>query len=290
VEVKGFEPRQLPLFLEAPTHAIRTAESKHEAREIYHAVRQSSLYDRALGMYLVGDDVRSEGAEIGRIGAWARGWFENENVFMHMQHKFLLALLQAGLHEEFFENMKTCMVPFQDPAVYGRSPLENTSFIVSSRNPDPRRHGRGCQPRSSGTTAEVLHMMLLMSFGARPFRWENGSLLLEFDPVLAPWMFTSEACERTMHGADGAQHTLHFDADTYSALFLGHTMVTYHNPMRLPTFGEDRAVVKSMTLDYGDRVIEHNGSVLRGELAEDVRDGRITRILLDLADYATCPG
>jgi hypothetical protein len=43
-------------------------------------------------MYLVSDSVAGEGPEVGRIWAWAPGWFENENVFLHLEHKYLLAL------------------------------------------------------------------------------------------------------------------------------------------------------------------------------------------------------
>lgn len=53
-----------------------------------------------------------------------------------------------------FEDLKNALPPFMDPSVYGRSTLENSSFIASSVNPDESMHGRGFVARLSGTTAE----------------------------------------------------------------------------------------------------------------------------------------
>ena len=55
------------------------------------------------------------------------------------------------------------------PEVYGRSILENSSFIASSRNPNPNNHGRGFVARLSGTTSEMLSMYLLMMQGEKSF-------------------------------------------------------------------------------------------------------------------------
>jgi len=283
VIVKRFESRRLPLFLEAPMHALRTERDTAAARKIYDALRAGPLYDEKLKMWLAGDDVSAEGPEIGRIGAWAPGWFENENVFMHMQHKLLLALLQAGLHDEFFENMLNCMCPFQDPRRYGRSPLENSSFIVSSRNPDVSRHGRGCQPRSSGTTAEVVHMTLVMSFGRKPFRRDGNGLSLCFEPILPDWLFTEAAQDRNVVDIDGTVHNMEFPADSYSALFLGHAMVTYLNPLRRATFGGDAVRVAGYRLTWNDGRSETiKGTALGDAHARAVRDRRIARIEVTL--------
>ena len=84
---------------------------------------------------------------------------------MHMTYKYLLSLLKAGLYDEFFSEIKTSLIPFLDPAVYGRSTLENSSFIASSVNPDPHVHGRGFVARLSGSTAEFLSMWITMMAG-----------------------------------------------------------------------------------------------------------------------------
>lgn len=283
VRVKRFEPHLLPAFLEAPTHALRIEQDAENARRMIRNLRQSPLYDRKLDMYMLSDSVREESPELGRIRAWPPGWFENENVFLHMEHKLLLAMLQAGLCEEFFEDMRRCLVCFQDPEVYGRSPLENTSFIVSSRHPRPGYHGRGFLPRTSGTTAEVVNMLLIMSFGQKPFRVLEGELALKLEPVLADWLFTETAGQREIIRPDGTSETLHFPEKSYVALFLGQVLVTYLNPSGRATFGETRAEVTGYRLTYSDGgKVEHRGDTLTGQEARDVRDGKVASMEVQL--------
>jgi len=69
----------------------------------------------------------------------------HQSIWLHMSYKFYLELLRGGLYEEFFHEIKTGLVPFMDNAVYGRSPLEASSFIVSSAFPDKKMHGAGFQ-------------------------------------------------------------------------------------------------------------------------------------------------
>ena len=81
--------------------------------------------------------------------------------------------------------MDTALVPYMDPAVYGRSVYENVSFIASSANPDPGIHGRGFCARLSGSTVEFLSMWHLMMFGAQPFRADaDGMVCLDLKPFL----------------------------------------------------------------------------------------------------------
>ncbi|NCS62348.1 MAG: hypothetical protein GW790_12980, partial [Rhodoferax sp.] len=85
------------------------------------------------------------------------------------------------------------LVAFLDPSIYGRSPLENSSFIASSRFPDAKVHGVGFVARLSGATAEWISMVLHMGLGAAPFVVEAGELRFKPQPVLADWLFTSQA-------------------------------------------------------------------------------------------------
>ena len=117
-------------------HALRAERDVNRARDLYRRVRESELYDRKLRMYKTNGPLDACSHEIGRLRAFTPGWLENESVFLHMAYKYLLEVLRAGLHEEFFAEMRGGLVPFVDPAVYGRSPLENSSFIVSSAHPD----------------------------------------------------------------------------------------------------------------------------------------------------------
>jgi hypothetical protein len=94
----------------------------------------------------------------------------------------LLGLLKAGLYTEFFNEIKTNLTCFMDPAVYGRSTLENSSFIASSINPDPYVRGQGFVARLSGSTAEMLSIWAYMMFGKKPFI-NDGELKLNLKPV-----------------------------------------------------------------------------------------------------------
>ena len=101
-------------------------------------------------MFKVNAPLESQSHEIGRARAFTPGWLENESIWMHMSFKYLWELQKAGLYEAFFEALKNHLPPFMDPQVYGRSPLENSSFIVSSAHPDESLHGNGFVARLSG--------------------------------------------------------------------------------------------------------------------------------------------
>jgi len=110
------------------------------------------------------------------------GWLENESIWSHMEYKYLLEVLRAGLYEEFYSDFKNCLVPFLNAKQYTRSILENSSFIVSSVNSDKSLHGAGFVARLSGSTAEIIHMWLIMNVGLRPFYLSReGKLCLELN-------------------------------------------------------------------------------------------------------------
>ena len=50
--------------------------------------------------------------DIGRARAFTPGWLENELIWLHMEYKYLLEVLRAGLYEHFFEDFKTSPDPF----------------------------------------------------------------------------------------------------------------------------------------------------------------------------------
>jgi len=270
VAARRFVQEPIAAFLEGTVHALRSAAGPAEALALYGAVRQSALYDRKLGMYRVNVPLDAESFEIGRSRIFAPGWLENESIFLHMHYKFLLETLRSGLAPQFFEDLKTGLVAFQDPAVYGRSPLENSSFIASSRFPDPKVHGTGFVARLSGATAEWISMVLHMGLGAAPFRLVDGSLRFEPKPVLADWLFTSAP-------KDG------FDADSYGFKLFGTTWVVYRNPKRRNTFGDGAVAPAAFELRYADgRVLNHAGSWLPTRLAADLREGRLTSLHIEL--------
>jgi hypothetical protein len=218
-------------------------------------------------MYKVNADLSQESDEIGRTRIFPRGWLENESVWLHMEYKYFLELLRCGLAKEFFTEIRGALVPFLDPVVYGRSILQNSSFIASSAHEDKNLHGQGFVARLSGSTAEWLHIWLVMNMGLDPFRLDdNHRLTLRFDPLLPSWLFTPKAQGE-------------FAAGTYSFKLFSKTMVTYHNPRLKDTFGTNGAKAQKIVLTYPSRKkVEVSGGQLGEFHARDVRQGAVDRI------------
>ncbi len=173
-------------------------ENKDAAKKHFAAMKKSSLYDKELKMFKVCSSLMSESNEIGRSRVFLPGWLENESVFMHMEFKYLLALLKAGLYEEFFASIKTCFPCFLKPEVYGRSILENSSFVSSSAFPDKRNWGRGFVARLSGSTAEFIDMWLTMILGNKPFSTDkNGNLAFSLKPSISSEFFDKKGIFET---------------------------------------------------------------------------------------------
>lgn len=259
VRPTAFEQRPLPAFLEGPVNALRVSPDAASARSLHQRVRASNLYDRKLGMYVTNVSLADCSHEIGRLRAFTPGWLENQSVFLHMAYKYLLELLRAGLRDEFFAELRCGLVPFADPAVYGRSPIENSSFIVSSAHPDPSIHGRGYAARLTGACAEFLSMWSLMLAGRQPFILRDSALCLRFAPAIPPWLFRKDG--------------------TLSFTFLSRCSVTY----RLLDRAASAPAVVSSTLHLDGRALTFDGDLIPAPYAEQVRAGEITRIDLDLA-------
>jgi hypothetical protein len=216
---RKFRHKPVSAFLEGTVQALRTVGSAVDARALYASVRNSMLFDTKLGMYRVNAPLDDMSFEVGRSKIFSPGWLENESIFLHMHYKFLLETLRSGLHTEFFADLQKGLVAFLDPTAYGRSPLENSSFIASSRFPDTKVHGVGFVARLSGATAEWISMVLHMGLGATPFVVDAGELRFKPQPVLADWLFT--------HQASGG-----FPANSFGFKLFGHTWVVYNNPKR----------------------------------------------------------
>lgn len=258
VRVREWKAVPLPAFLEGPARAMTEMDSG-SALELYRRVKESDLYDPALRMYKTSVSLEGLGMEAGRIRTFTPGWLERESVFLHMEYKYFLAILQSGLYREFYEAIRPALIPFQDPEVYGRSILENSSFLASSANPDPALRGRGFVSRLSGSTAEALSMWVEMFPGGTLFTVEDGELCFRLAPKLAGWFFD---------GGGEVRFTL-----------LSRCRVTYSNPGRRDTFGAGGAKIVAMELKYrdgGTRSVE--GSRVTGQAARDVRDGKVASI------------
>ncbi|MEC4748143.1 hypothetical protein [Methylomicrobium sp. Wu6] len=278
-EVTHFRQKPLPLFLEGFVHALRIAKPQ-EAGSLYDAAHNSELFDKKLGMYRLNERLGENAMELGRIGVFNYGWLENGSIFLHMHYKFVLEMVKAGLVEEFYEQIEKLLVAFRDPMEYGRSPIENSSFLVSSGFAiDPRQHGRGCVARLSGSTVELLNLWTHLFLGPAPFVYAQERLLFVPAPVLSKSFFsTNEQCANPF----GVEETLP-DNSVACALF-GATLLVYINPTRQDTFGHAAVMPRRYRLHGRDGIVRTvEGRHLDGQDAEALRLGHFRRldVLLD---------
>lgn len=259
VVVTEFDCKPLPAFLEGPARILKIMPDKEKAASLCKAVKSSDIYDRKLMMYKTSGSLTDAGNDIGRLRAFTPGWLERESVFLHMEYKFLYAQLQAGLYDQFFEDMKTALIPFMKPEVYGRSTLENSSFIASSANPDEAVHGRGFVARLTGSTAEILSIWFMMMVGRDVFAMDDGMLTLKLNPILPAGLFD--------------------EAGRISFKFLGKAIVTYINPGKRNTYGLNGVKpVKFVLITSQNEVVEIEDSVIGAPFAEAVRKGEVAKI------------
>ncbi len=273
-----FRRHVLPLFLEGYVHALRIEKDPGTARKLYNEVRKSGLFDQKLKMYRVNDDLSGETEEIGRTRVFPVGWLENGSIWLHMEYKFLLELLRGGLYEEFFANFRCALIPFLKPEQYGRSIIENSSFIVSSVHEDNALHGQGFVARLSGSTAEFLHMWLYMNAGAKPFTLgPKNELRLEFKPILPGWLFSKKAGTINYLNASERLETIELPANSYAFKFLGSILVVYHNSKRLDTH---KTKIKTIHLRYSHlpQPVVLATSAIPPPHAQAIREKKIHRI------------
>jgi hypothetical protein len=178
-----------------------------------------------------------------------------------MEFKYLLGLLRAGLYEEFFSSIKTCFPCFLKPEVYGRSILENSSFISSSAFPDKRNWGRGFVARLSGSTAEFIDMWLTMSLGYKPFYVnDKNELVFGLKPIISGEFFDKKG---------------EFKAKLFST-----TDLVYVNKSKKSTYLPNMNIKKIEILwnDNSKDVID--GDVVAGKSAEKIRARQAKQIVV----------
>lgn len=243
---KTFKVRALPHFTEAVAKSLTVGQ-----RDVYKIAKRSSLYDKKLKLFVTSEPLENETPEIGRIRSFPVGWLEREACFLHMQYKLLLSLLKVGMYNEFYSEIQHGLVPFMPPERYGRSTIENSSFIVSSAHSDSAKWGKGYQARLTGANAEVLSMWRLMMGCEQPFTVADGKLKFQLSPKL---------------------HQSFFDNGRISFTLFGKIKVTYVNDTGANSWNTQ---VASYTL-HGAQTLQTQ--TIEGALAEDVRDGKYTEI------------
>ncbi|RJX26628.1 MAG: cellobiose phosphorylase [Acholeplasma sp.] len=260
VTVRQWKVRMLPFYLEAPATYMKQLHDHDEAKMIYQKIKQTDMYDEKLGLYLTSNPLDDETLEIGRARAFTKGWLEREACFMHMSYKYLISLIKSGLYEEYFTDMKTAMPPFMDPEIYGRSPLENASFIATSNNPNPKNHGRAFVARLTGTTSEAMTLMILMMTGKTLFTFEDQVLKFKIHPILT-------------HDFFDQKHEVSFK-------LFSKVNITIYNPENKNTF-EGLYPVEYQLKNAFDHVTVQ-GPTVDGHLAEQIRRGHFDHVRVTL--------
>jgi len=252
-----------PYFLEGPVRYLKLPKDQAHKRELYRNVKNSDLYDDKLSMYKVNASLENASYELGRARAFTPGWLENESIWLHMEYKYLLELLKSGLYEEFAEDFKKAAIPFLDEEVYGRSVLENSSFIASSKNPNPKIHGKGFVARLSGSTIEFIQMWRIMMFGRNPFTQENGKLVGRFAPMIPSYLLSEDL--------------------TVTSTFLGGTAVNYHFAEKKDYFPGNYKVTGMKVKYHNGAVAEVGGESLNSETCQELRKGLIASVDVTIA-------
>ena len=253
---KHFTMVKVPYFLEGPVRFLKLGDDISAKRAMYSKIKESDLFDEKLSMYKVNASLKDASFELGRCRAFTPGWLENESIWLHMEYKYLLELLRSGLYKEFFEDFKNAAVPFLDKDTYGRSTLENSSFIASSKNPNERIHGKGFVARLSGSTIEFISMWKLMFFGKNIFTVnEAGDLQFELTPAIPEYLIAEK---------DGKYYV--------SSTLLGNTTLRLEFAKKQDYIPGQYAITE-ITVNYNDGTsITENSNVLTKDAAEKIRD------------------
>jgi hypothetical protein len=213
-------------------------------------------------MYKVNAGLNHASFELGRARAFTPGWLENESIWLHMEYKYLLELLKAGMYQEFMEDLHHAAIPFLKEEVYGRSLLENSSFIASSANPDEKIHGKGFVARLSGSTVEFLHMWQIMMFGKCPFTFQEKVLRLQFNPLIPDYLIG--------------------EAKTVEVTFLGSIQVIYQLPDQNTITPENARIASYQIFTKAGEVVTIDSEAIEGELVQLIRDRGVDKILISL--------
>ena len=140
-----------------------------------------------------------------------------------------------------------------DAYVYGRSPIEASSFIVPTCNPNKALHGQGFLARLTGANAEVIDMYFNLFVGSHLFTMKDGELTLSLSPKLPAEFFDKN--------------------DKVTFELFNKVLVVYHNPKRLDCY-------KGINLKYKVNGQEYDS--IRGDLAKKIRDKKIKKIEVEI--------
>lgn len=250
---KEFKVHTLPHFAEGIAKSFEIPLFNNKSQ--YNKYVATDGYDHKLKLFKTSESLLNETNQIGRIRTFASGWLERESCFLHMDYKFLLGMLKGGLYKEFFKQIKTNMVPFFSPERYGRSTIENCSFIATSNFKNQSLVGQGFQARLSGANAEFISMWYMLFVGSKSFNMQNDELCFTFNPLVDKLFFDEN--------------------DEISYKLLTSVDVTLKNPAKLNCY---EAKVVELEVHIDGKVIKVAGDTLKGDLAHKLRNKEINKV------------
>ena len=253
VVIHSFETKTIPPFLEASARALKVGKELINQNDI-KAIKESDLYDKTYHFYKTAAALDNAPFEIGRVHAFTKGWLERECNFLHMSYKYLLGLLKGGYIDEFYKEMKTNLTLNMDPEVYGRNPLEASSFIVPTCNPDKSKHGQGFFARLSGANAEFLNMYVILFAGEHIFTYEDGVLKFHLKPLLSNEFFDKN--------------------NEASFLLFGKTTIIYKKDPSINLLKDSYKMTYIINGKAYDEV--------KGDLALSIRNGKVKKVVVEI--------
>jgi hypothetical protein len=262
IVVNDFKINKVANFLEGSVHYLKLIENKKEIDKVYSDVRKSDLYDKELNMYKVNGSLKSMTFEIGRCKSFSPGWLENESIWLHMEYKYLLETLKSGQYENFFKDFSDMAVCFLDDKVYGRSILENSSFIASSANSNKKIHGRGFVARLSGSTAEFLSIYKQMMFGDNIFKYFNSELYFELTPSIPAYLIK--------------------DNHHISTTLLSSIEIDYKFSKKADIIPEKYKISKYILTQNNNQEIIVNAPSIKGDIALAIRNLEFKKIVVEV--------
>ena len=173
--------------------------------------------------------------------------------------------------KDFYRDFANCAVCFLKPSCYGRSVLENSSFIVSSAYLDKSLWGRGFIARLTGATVEMLNIMMIMCLGNNPFFVDKkGLFCIRFSPLLKKDLFTQKTTSFIWKN-----NRITLGPHIFAFKLFSSILVVYHNPECKDTFD---LPIKKIAIKENGKIFCIESEIIISPLSYAIRENEVERI------------
>ena len=163
-------------WIPGPVRHMKVVKDEAAHRQIYEKVRAISLFVMKLPMYLICESLADVSPELGCTEALAPSWSETQSVWLRMGSRGTWRFCgQAFTTSSARIRIQERPRAFPGSEGDGRSPLEASSFNVSSALPDKDLHGIGFCARVTGSTVEFQSMWTIMMTEGKEFTVNDKS-------------------------------------------------------------------------------------------------------------------